>query len=335
MSCTGGPKRAATSRDSSVDPSSSTRISSTGYVCASALSIASATCAALSNIGITTLTRRSASAPIVTTPLVVLAPLRQIALADACGPAALDRHLQHPGQRHLLEALRPGHVGVVEPVHEGDVVEDADAYAGFARPQEPVGVLVEAQRLVERADPVERPAPVDTAPDVHVHDRARLRVVPAQLRRHPAGLRQVAHPTQDDVDVGRRRERGHLALQLPVGPEVVGVEEREQFAPCCSESAVARRRRARVRLTERTHARAERLDQRGRVVGRAVVDHHDLQRFVALALHARDRLQQAAAGIEHRDHHAHHRRRGGHRRSSRRSPTAPAIPGRSSPTSSQ
>ena len=112
---------------------------------------------------------------------------------------------------------------------------------------------------------------------------------------------------KDDVQPGRpvdcRDERRQVLLE-----KLVVVVEKHHEAPAARvEACVARRGSASVWLTQENDVCGlnEGLELACRAVGRAIVHHHDLDRTVALSLHASDRsldqVSAVACGNDHRD----------------------------------
>src|SRR6185369_16339611 len=104
-----------------------------------------------------------------------------------------------------------------------------------------------------------------------------------------------------ELQLGSGREARALQLELAWRVEIVGVEKRQQIAPCDARPVIARRRYASVRLVHQAHRFAEGPGDLDRTIGRSVVDDDDLERWARLRENARDRLGQIALAVEDRD----------------------------------
>jgi hypothetical protein len=88
-------------------------------------------------------------------------------------------------------------------------------------------------------------------------------------------------------------------------PEVVGVEEGDEAAVRGGDAGVARRGDAAVRLGDDAKARFpdhQAPRDAGRAVGRAVVDHDDLQPRMGLYRNRQDRVDDRSSRLKGRNH---------------------------------
>src|SRR5215203_6535817 len=83
----------------------------------------------------------------------------------------------------------------------------------------------------------------------------------------------------------------HANLECTGQQAIIGVQEYHVVTLASAQSSVARRREPLVGLTHIAHPRVAGDDLRS-MIGRAVVDHHDLEVRVALDEYARDCLAQ-------------------------------------------
>ena len=207
-----------------------------------------------------------------------------------------------------------------EPAHDeglGKVRETRDA--AQAHPE--VVVLRDRQRLVVAADAE------DGLPPQHhggVHERVPSDQRPAdrgvvRRRNHDGHLTpgrvHLARPRTEQPDGGMRVEEGALARDALGHGQVVGVEPRHQRAAREAEGAVERAREPEARLALDPEARvADAREDLGRRVGRAVVDHDQLEVARRLREDApdgvRDPRRAVVHGHQHRDRGDAHRSAG-------------------------
>jgi hypothetical protein len=283
---------------------------------------------------------RVPGAPHVAAPeLPVGEPVREVR-APRAQTARVDRRAVRAGRAVARErrlddlelvvavGMERGHARVVHAVQHVPPRQLGDARD--ARQPQPVVVILAAPQVgAERADVVD-----DRAAQ---HQRARQ-----DDRRHeqvmvePPGLRGVQRVVRGRVgivghgspvraacvrppDMPRRvhaadrriaREHPQLRVELARQPDVVRIEERHERRARLGERAVARDGGALVGLRQHAHRRAARARGGDRVVGRAVVDHDDLDVTDALREDAVERLADVGAGVVGR-HHDRDRR--GHR----------------------
>jgi hypothetical protein len=118
------------------------------------------------------------------------------------------------------------------------------------------------------------------------------------------------HVAVDEADLGTLLEHGHLAGELVERPGVVAVEQGDQLAAGLAEGAIHRADEAAVLLMDDPHARLgpePRVEHPAGAVGRAVVDHHDLDELarIVLAQRAVDRGGDEALMVVGRDDGGH------------------------------
>ena len=111
-----------------------------------------------------------------------------------------------------------------------------------------------------------------------------------------AGLEVRVLAAQHDVDLGVRVEVRDLDRRLVRLPPVVGVAEADELAGGGSEAGVAAGPQALVGPAQHAHAGVA-LGQGRRAVGRAVVDHHDLDRRMVLGHEAVEALGQELLAV--------------------------------------
>gem|GEM_PF-2628576 len=242
----------------------------------------------------------------------------------------VGRHAEHRERAvHVREARRAGQAQEELPVLRGGpgLVEAPRAPEGLAAQRERARLderLLE-QREVDRAGrqrPPVRVRGVEEAAQEHrrgAHEGAQIE-----------GAVEFLEVAEHDVDLRVTGQDRELAGELVRLPEVVGVQEGDHRPGGDRHARVARRRHAAVRAAQPAHAAVGEpgAEARGGVVGRAVVDHDDLEVAVGLRERARDRLPDDAGAVEGRDHDGHpHASPTGARRvpRARRPGRAPAI----------
>ncbi len=122
----------------------------------------------------------------------------------------------------------------------------------------------------------------------------------------PPGERRVAaepHVTVDQRAAAIRLQKSDLARQKSRQPAVVGVEKGDEAAAGRTDRDIARRADAAVGLHHELNPRVEGRDRRLELdrVGRAIVDHDDVEIGERLCEHGGERVRDAGAGAEGRN----------------------------------
>ena len=253
--------------------------------------------------------------------LVRLVRLREDALDGGAEEPGVVAHRDHDADQRAAADRRAQDARQLDP-HQGRVVDVVVLVLAVAqqrprdvlgpdplvlRAREPVGVARDPVRRVEGADALERRA-------AH-HQRARDERAAAghePLVGHPGrgwgtGLEHDIHVTEHEPEVRPGGERGGLPGELLRVPDVVLVQERQQLARRRLDPGVARRGHAPVLLPQERD-RVARRDLRA-AVGRAVVDHDDLDGVVRLLQRRLERRGQEPLAVEDGDDDADERHR--------------------------
>ncbi len=243
--------------------------------------------------------------------------------ASPHGPEPLDRRRPRPVERVQDAEPVPLHSGsvlahapgldAIARQHGGGVARRRDQ--GQAQPEVPV--LERGQPLVESARHVE-----DGSPDER-RDRGN-EIAVDQLGKEPAV--EHASPVAEALRCprpgpGRHRLDEHVAVgpphvrlalehrdllgELRRRQDVVGIEERDVGAARGGEPRVAGGRQAPIGLPEDADPAAVAPQDGRRVVGRAVVDHDDVDGVERLRERAVDRLGEKSRVVERGDDEAH------------------------------
>ena len=137
--------------------------------------------------------------------------------------------------------------------------------------------------------------------------RRSRRVLPLHRRGGADAAVSVERPGIRVGEAGRRRllERRPHRLQIGGQPEVVAVDEADEAAAGLGDAVVTGSRGALVLLPDEADARVlclQRLDDRRRVVARAVVDDDELEVAPRLREDGADRRSDRATGVVGRHH---------------------------------
>jgi hypothetical protein len=241
----------------------------------------------------------------------VLLDVRQALLPEARRDGVRAERALTDRQTRLFASLGVGRQAPFADAIQNLILRDDHEWPPGGQPEAELPVLSRRQRGIERPDAVDRAASnqhIRSARHEALAEEFRVDVAFAPRRL----FREQELPAIVDERrpaVGRRRIRASLqtsdlALQLVRRPQVVSVDERDEFPARLLDAAIARRRQAFVGVAEHAHPRIlKALDAFHGAVGRAVVDHDELELRERLSSNGLDRGRQRGLGVVDRHDH--------------------------------
>ena len=188
--------------------------------------------------------------------------------------------------------LLVGHVPLVAPVEERRLADPLLPAAQLRRSSVPISIFARTHAFVEWADQIKDRSTIQAR-----SDEGGIELGGSSLFSVCADIAHRDRLTARKVTLLRKDRRGQQ-LNMVTRPQVVGVEEADDLALGAGDAEVARSGLPTILLVNHRNRRAERCKTFRRCVGRAVVDHDDLNVWVGLVKDRLDRRTHERLAVE-------------------------------------